>query len=103
MYKIKITGPAKNDIQSAVLYIKNELQNPGAAADMMNLFENEIRSLSEMPERYPLVKDSFLAADGFRITEVKNYLIFYIIRNNEKSVIIQRVLYGRRDWMNILK
>ena len=103
MYNIKITAPAKKDIKSAISYIANDLHNPQAAENTLNLFEKEINTLSELPMRQPLVKDEFLAQNGFRIIQVNNYLVFYTVREEEKQVTVQRVLYNRRDWMNLLK
>jgi len=34
---------------------------------------------------------------------VLNYLVFYIIREEINTVVIHRFLYGRRDWLTILK
>ena len=34
---------------------------------------------------------------------VKTHLIFFVIREEIKTVSIMRVLYGRRDWLRILK
>ena len=50
-----------------------------------------------------LVNDEYLANLGYRLKKVKNYLIFYIIGEDNKYIKIVRFLYGRRDWMNILK
>jgi len=49
---------------------------------------------------YPAVPDEYLASKGFRFVMVKNYMLFYIVIENE--VIILRFLYGSRDWMNLL-
>lgn len=103
MYKIKITKPAENDIKSAVLYISSDLQNTIAAENILSEFEKEIKTLAQMSARQPLVKDKILAQQGFRFIKVKNYLIFYTIREKQNAVIIQRVLYGKRDWENLLK
>lgn len=103
MYNIKITEPAKEDIKSVIYYISVDLRNPVAAQNMLNFIETEIKSLSEMPFRHPLVEDAVLAQNGFRLIQVKNYLVFYTVREKSNSVIIQRVLYSRRDWLNILK
>jgi len=34
---------------------------------------------------------------------VKNPLVFFIVREKEKAVSVMRVLYGRRDWIRLLK
>ena len=103
MYHIDITEPAENDIQDAVKYITEHLLNPSAAERLIDDTENAVNSLSNMPDRHALVKDEVLARLGFRFIPVKNYLVFYIIREEIKTVVIQRFLYGRRDWVNLLK
>jgi len=103
LYHIDITQPAENDIKEAVKYIAEQLLNPSAAGKLLDDAEHAIFSLNDMPHRHAVVKDDDLARLGFRLMPVNNYLVFYIIREEKKTVVIQRFLYGRRDWANILK
>lgn len=103
MYKIIVTDPAQKDLKDAVSYISNELKNRQAAINLLDLVEKTVKSLTDMPERYAVVNDEILARKGFRIMPIKNYLLFYIVRKETETVVIQRFLYARRDWMNILK
>ena len=103
MYNIDITGPAEQDIRKAVEYIDEELHNRTAAENLLNDVEKAIFSLSEMPSRYPLVADKLLANQGVRIIPVNNYLVFYIIREEIKTIMIVRFLYKKRNWATILK
>jgi len=103
LYHIEITQPAETDIKEAVKYITEQLLNPSVAGKLLDDSEQAIFSLNNMPHRYALVKDDDLARLGFRFMHVNNYLVFYIIREEKKTVVIQRFLYGRRDWENILK
>jgi len=103
LYHIDITEPAEGDIIEAVKYITEQLLNPSAAGKLLDDAENAIYSLTDMPQRHALVKDDDLAILGFRFMPVNNYLIFYIVREDKKTVVIQRFLYGRRDWVTILK
>jgi toxin ParE1/3/4 len=102
MYTIKITEPARKDLENIVSYISHDLQNPISAKNTLSFIVAEICSLSDMPERYPLVKDNILAQKGFRILPCKNYLVFYIARKGQNTVVIQRILSSRRDWVNFL-
>ena len=45
-------------------------------------------------------RDLALAAKGYRYLIVENYLVFYTISG--QMVQIQRILYGRRNYQNIL-
>jgi len=103
MYQIKITEPAENDIQSAVNYIITELKNPEAGLRLFDDAYKAITSLEEMPYRHPLVKDEILASYGFRFIPVDNYIVFYVVREETETVVIERFLYSRRDWVSILK
>lgn len=103
MYKIIITNPAEEDLKSAVSYIANELKNPVATNNLLDEAQKVINSLSYMPDRYPLVEDDVLSAQEIRMVQINNYLAFYVIRKETKSITILRFLYARRDWISILK
>ena len=103
MYLIKITEPAEIDLQYAAKYIAIELKNRVAADRLLDDVDEAIYSLEEMPSRHALVDDDVLAGRGIRFFPVHNYLVFYVIREEIKTVVIERFLYGRRDWVTILR
>jgi len=103
MYNINITKPAETDLLDAATYIMDQLQNPTAANRLLDEVEKAVQSLDTMPQRYPVVNDDVLARLGYRFMPVQNYLVFYIIREEINTVVIHRFLYGRRDWLTILK
>lgn len=55
-----------------------------------------------MPEKYAVVDDEIFSIEGFKFVPVNNYLLFYIVRKETQTVVIQRFIYARRDWINIL-
>ena len=101
-YKIRITKPAQNDISQIYKYILEDLKNPQAADGRIDLINHAIQSLEENPARHALVRDDYLSSKGFRMMVVKSHLVFYIIREEIKTISIMRVLYGRRNWARIL-
>lgn len=102
MYETVITEPAELDIADAARYIAKELQSPVAANKLLDDIENAVASLKNMPKRHGLVKNEYLASLGFRFFMVHNYLVIYIVRDDIKSVIIERFLHNRRDWIHII-
>lgn len=102
MYKLSITRPAEQDILSAVLYIAHHLQNKSAAEAFYEAVQSTLKSLEEIPYRYPVVNDEVLAKHGFRLIPIKNSLVFYIVREATQSVVIERVLYYKRNWLELL-
>ena len=103
MYKVELSESAKRDLRSARVYIADTLGNKTAAANLFNKAYKVLSSLSDFPERNPLVRDALLAADGFRMQRINNYLAFYVIDSETQTVSILRVIHSRRDWVSILK
>jgi len=102
---VYLSDPAEHDIDEILLYISTQLLAPETAERMLDTLYEAMSSLSLMPKRYPLVDDVFLANLGYRMLTVKNYLIFYSVNEmytGLREVNIERVLYERRDWQNIL-
>ena len=101
MFKINFAKHFKEDVQSSVNYIKNTLQAPVSAENLKIEIKKTYKNIKQNPFMYPVVPNGYLASMGFRFTMVKNYMLFYTVE--EKQVNITRLLYGRRDWINILK
>jgi len=102
-YQIRIMKPAQDEMREIYKYISEDLQSPDAAAQRILLIDEAIQSLKEEPTRFSLVRNDYLASKGYRMVVVKTHLVFFIVREDIKTVSIMRILYGRRDWMQILK
>ena len=103
MYKVDYTEPAENDLKSAAAYIAGNLGNKIAAANLLDAADRAVLSLSDFPERNPLLQDELLAANGFRMQRINNYLAFYVVDSETQTVSILRVIHSRRNWVSILK
>jgi addiction module RelE/StbE family toxin len=101
-YKIDITKPAENDLYEIGRYISNELLEPGRAVEVVDKIAKAIFTLKEMPYRNAIVADDKLASQGIHKFLIENYIVFYIVNEDNKEVTIIRILYKRRDWLNIL-
>lgn len=93
-YKIKIYPAAKRDLKDIVDYI-NTL-SPDAAVRKYDYIIEKIGSLSQMPERCPMIRDSQLRLKGYRMLIVDNYKALFIVRDN--TVQIRRILYGKMQY-----
>ena len=102
-YKIIYTQKALADLDAVASYIKLKLCNISASDRIIENFFGEGDSLASFPTLYPLCNDAFLRAWGIRFVPVNNYLLFYIVREDEKTVYVLRFLYSRRDWQKILR
>jgi addiction module RelE/StbE family toxin len=101
-YRLVITELAEEDLRDIANYIANELLEPTTARKMITRIAEAIFQLEQMPFRNGLVRDEQLAAKGIRYLLVHPYIVFYVISDNEETVSIIRILYGKRQWSSLL-
>jgi len=101
-YTLNITDLAEEDILAAVRYISGVLKNPIAANTLLDEIERYEKVLENTPNIYPFVNDEYLSEKGLKYVRIKNFLMFYIIDENNRIVNVIRFLYIRRNWKNIL-
>ena len=85
-----------------VSYIVNELKNPIAAKNLLTKIESSFETISYNPLAFALCKDKHLHDGGYRKITVDNYIIFYRVDNECNTVYIMRVIYGRRNYINLI-
>lgn len=101
-YRVDLSEPAEEDLRDIVRYISAQLSVPVTAMKMVEAIEDALSKLADMPHGYPLLRDDRLASMGYRRVDVKNYTAFFTINEKEKVVDVERILYARRDWANLL-
>ena len=97
-YKVKIFPTAQDDMRDIVDYL-NTLSHD-VAIQYYDLIIEKVGTLTTMPERCPLAKDTQLRMRGYRTLLVKNYIVFYVI--NGTTVEIRRILFARRQYDGLL-
>lgn len=100
-YRLHITKRAERDLVGAADYIEFTLKNPTAADELLDLAEERFNNLISFPKIHPVVDDPFLSSLNIRFVVIGNYLGFYTIVDD--TIYIVRFLFGRRDWIAILK
>jgi len=58
--------------------------------------------LKDFPFSCSYVDGAFLKRKGYRKLIVDNYIAFYLVDEEEKQVVIMRVLYGRQKYQDLL-
>ena len=100
MNDIKYSPLARQDLQEIKEYIEKELQNPSAAVNVVSNITKRIRMLADHPQSGPSLSAIVDAYTDYRFLACGGYTAFY--RYEDKTVYIDRVLYGRRDFMKVL-
>ena len=98
--KIHYSRESRNDLDEIWDYIVSELQNPSAAARIVNAIMEEIDRLADFAEMGAPLSSVTDVDGGYRFLVTGNYITFYRVQDN--NVYVDRVLYGRRDYLRIL-
>ena len=101
-YKILVSETYHKDLKDIIHYIYHNLDAPLTTSALLDEIESAVSALSVMPFPYGLVDDAYLHRKKFRKCLVKNYIIFYKVNKENKTVMIHRILHARQKWIDIL-
>ncbi len=98
--RLRYSAEALRDLDEIWDYIVSELSNPTAAERIVNQILDSVDRLSDFPEMgAPVISAADVDSD-YRFLVCGNYPAFY--RTEENESFIDRILYGRRDYLRIL-
>ena len=98
--KIHYSSKSRRDLDDIWDYIVSELQNRSAAERVINRIIDAVDPLKNFAEMgTPLSSIADIGTD-YRFLVSGNYMVFYRVQGND--VYIDRVLYGRSDYMSVL-
>ena len=100
MAEIKVSPEAINDLQQTKAYIIEELCNEQAAINTVSKIIKRIRMLADFPESGAPLSSIIGIETDYRFLVCGNYTAFYRLENS--LVYIVRILYGRRNFVQIL-
>jgi addiction module RelE/StbE family toxin len=101
MYKVEYLPIAKTDIEEITDYISNKLQNPSVALKLAEEIINATQKLSEMPYIHPAYYPIRPLKNEYRKLIVNNYIVFYSVSEQTKTVTIARIIYAKRNIDNL--
>ena len=100
MNKLHLSPEAQEDISEIKAYIAEDLENPQAALSTVMKITKTIRMLQD----HALIGTPLSAVadvnSDYRYLVSGSYMVFYRVAG--KDVFVDRVLYGRRDYLRIL-
>ena len=98
--KIHYSPESRRDLDDIWDYIVSELQNRSAAEHVVDCIMDAVDQLKNFAEMgTPLSSIADVGTD-YRFLVSGNYMVFYRVQGSD--VYIDRVLYGRSDYMSIL-
>lgn len=101
-FRVRYTPLAYEDLDEIDTYISSILFNPQAALNLLVEIETSINRLQEFPLMGSEAEDLYLASKGYRKLAIQNCLVFYLVDQAQKEVIVMRIIYGARNYQNLL-
>lgn len=100
MIRVSLSPDAEKDLIQIKSYIADELDSPAAANRVLAEITKRIGKLADFPEIGPTIEAIVSLESEYRVLVCGNYLAFYLLEEN--MVLIDRILYGKRDFVRIL-
>jgi len=97
-YNVKVTDSADRDLDEILTYIIDELHSPQAATDFADELDERYVLLEEHPFMYELSRNERLARLGYHRFVIGNYVILYLVDEENRIVNIARIFYGGRNY-----
>lgn len=102
-YSYKFTEKAEEDLDAALRYIAEELNNPSAASNLAKSVFKSIDAVLVCPDMGKLVVNEYLSDKTIRRLLIDNYVLYYKVLIEEKTIYIVRFVYGKRNLDEITK
>jgi toxin ParE1/3/4 len=97
-YQVRLLPVAEEDLDEIVTYVA--LDDLQAASKLADRFEAHLERLSSFPRLGRIPRDSDLREAGYRYVIIGDCLTFYAVE--KRTVVVHRILHGRRDYKELL-
>lgn len=102
-YKVILADRAKQDLREISFWIANQAKDTSVAKKFVSELYDKCKKLDTFPSGGALPKDRVLLSAGYRFITHKNYLVFYLVNETEKTVHIMAIFNGKNDYMHVMK
>ncbi|MDN5343827.1 MULTISPECIES: type II toxin-antitoxin system RelE/ParE family toxin [Petrotogaceae] len=89
-YNINYFPIARKDLIDIMGYIQED--NPYVAVKFLDQIEDTVYKLEDFPYLEVTPQETHLQSIGYHILEIKNYLFFYLVKENTLEVQIRRII-----------
>jgi len=99
-YNINYSPKALQDLDEIWDYITKDLFNPEAAENVVNAVLDAVDVLEDFPESGAPLEPHIDLDTPYRFVTAGNYIAFYRFEDN--AIYVDRVLYKKRNYANLL-
>ncbi|MBE5792551.1 MAG: type II toxin-antitoxin system RelE/ParE family toxin [Clostridiales bacterium] len=96
-WNVIYTEQAVQDLRDIYEYIAFNLLEPETAAKQVQRIMADITKLEMLPMRHQLYQRSPWKERGLRVLQTDNFLSFYLPLEQQNTVSVIRIMYGKRN------
>jgi toxin ParE1/3/4 len=101
-YKVILSQSFKEELENIFVYISSDLKNSNAAIKIINEIFDKANELETFPYKYPTYEVEPWKSKGLRKLVTNGYLIFYIVYEDKKEVLVMHVFKSNRNMTDLL-
>ncbi len=102
-YLVEISKTATQDLENIISYLRNNLAGDIIADKYKILFKQELKNLENVAGSMPILDEYLTGHKNIRKINVRNYIIFYIVDEENSKALVLRIGHAFMDWEKYLK
>ena len=102
-YIVEISETAEQDLENIILYLRNELSGDVIADKYKILFKQKLKDLENVAGSMSIISEELTGFNNIRKVNVRNYIIFYIVNEENTKASVLRIGHAFIDWEKYLK
>lgn len=102
-YRVILTDTGKQDLRDIAAYIARQAQDREIGKRFAIELRERCKRLNSFPQIGALPKDHVLRALGYRFVPYREYLIFYEINEDAKTVSVFAIFNSKKDYWRMLR
>ena len=102
-YIVEISETAEQDLENIISYLRYNLSGDIIADKYKILFKQELRNLENVAGSMSILDEKLTAHKNIRKINVRNYIVFYIVDEENTKALVVRIGHAFMDWEKYLK
>ncbi len=102
-YIVEISETAEKDLEDIISYLRYNLAGDIVADKYKILFKQELKYLENIAGSMSILDEELTGHKNIRKINIRNYIIFYIVDEDDSKALVLRIGHAFMDWEKFLK
>lgn len=102
-YIVEVSKTAEQDLENIIKYLRYNLAGDIIVDKYKILFKQELKDLENIAGSMPILSEELTGHKNIRKVNVRNYIVFYTVNEENLKAIVLRIGHAFMDWEKYLK